>query len=67
MKVKTEEGIMDMRAVWMEDGKVKMIDQRYLPSELKYFTAEDYNDVKKSIREMMVRGAPAIGVTAAYG
>ncbi|MGM0510666.1 MAG: S-methyl-5-thioribose-1-phosphate isomerase, partial [Thermoplasmatota archaeon] len=33
----------------------------------KYFTAEDYNDVKKSIREMMVRGAPAIGVTAAYG
>lgn len=67
MKVKTKEGIVDMRAVWMEDDKVKMIDQRYLPGELKYFAAEDYEDVKRSIKNMMVRGAPAIGVTAAYG
>ncbi len=67
MKVKTENGIEDMKAVWMDGNEVKMIDQRVLPNELKYFTAEDYNDIKKSIKDMMVRGAPAIGVTAAYG
>lgn len=67
MKVKTESGIKDMRAVWMDDEKVKMIDQRFLPNKLKYFIAEDYTDIKRSIKNMMVRGAPAIGVTAAYG
>ncbi len=67
MKVKMEEGTKDIPAVWMEDEKVKMIDQRYLPYELRFFTAEDYNDIHKSIKEMMVRGAPAIGVTAAFG
>ena len=67
MKVKTESGIKDMRAVWMDEGKVKMIDQRFLPNKLKYFVAEDYTDIKRSIKNMMVRGAPAIGVTAAYG
>ncbi len=67
MKVKTGEGIEDMRAVWMKDDMVEMIDQRYLPRELKYFTAQHYDDIKRSIKEMMVRGAPAIGVTAAYG
>ncbi len=56
-----------MQAVWMEGEKVKMIDQRFLPHELRYFTAKDYVEIKKAIREMMVRGAPAIGVTAAYG
>lgn len=67
VKVKTEDGRDDIRAVWMEEEKVKMIDQRYLPHELRYFTAEDYKDIKRSIKEMMVRGAPAIGATAAYG
>ena len=67
MKVKTESGIQDMKAVWMDEDKVKMIDQRYLPNKLEYFIAEDYNDIHKSIKDMMVRGAPAIGVTAAYG
>ena len=67
MKVKTEDGIKDMQVVWMEDDKVKMIDQRYLPEKLSFFVAENYNQVKKAIREMVVRGAPTIGVTAAYG
>lgn len=67
MKVKTEDGIKDMRAVWMDGNKVKMIDQRFLPNKLKYYTAENYRDIKRSIKNMMVRGAPAIGVTAAYG
>lgn len=67
MRIKMEENEKDLPAVWMEDDKVKMIDQRYLPAELKFFTAEDYKDIHKAIKEMMVRGAPAIGVTAAYG
>ncbi len=67
MKIKLDGKIVDRPAVWMEDDKVKMIDQRYLPGELKFFTAEDYDDVHRAIKEMMVRGAPAIGVTAAYG
>ncbi len=67
MKIKIDDKIEDKPAVWMEDEKVKMIDQRYLPEELKFFTAEDYKDVHRAFKDMMVRGAPAIGVTAAYG
>lgn len=67
MKVKMEDGEKDLKAVWMDDNKVKMIDQRFLPSELKFYTAGDYKDIHRAIKEMMVRGAPAIGVTAAYG
>ena len=67
MKIKKEGSIKDLPAVWMEDEKVKMIDQRYLPEELRFFTAEDYEDIYKAIKEMVVRGAPAIGVTAAFG
>ncbi|MGM0405409.1 MAG: S-methyl-5-thioribose-1-phosphate isomerase [Thermoplasmatota archaeon] len=67
MKVKTEEGIKDMRAVWLEEHTVKMIDQRDLPHNLCFFEAKDHNDIKRAIKDMMVRGAPAIGATAAYG
>ncbi len=67
MKVKTKKGIRDMLAVWMEDDAVKMIDQRYLPEKLKLFIAKDPDDIHKAIKNMVVRGAPAIGVTAAYG
>ncbi len=67
MKIKMEGSTKDLPAVWMENGNVKMIDQRYLPEKLIFFTAEDYEDVHKSIKEMVVRGAPAIGVTAAFG
>jgi len=67
MKVKTKKGIQDMVAVWIEDDAVKMIDQRYLPEKLKLFTARDPDDIHDAIKDMVVRGAPAIGVTAAYG
>lgn len=56
-----------MRAVWMEGDKVCMIDQRHLPGELRFFTANDHHEVCRSIKDMMIRGAPAIGVIAAYG
>ncbi len=67
MKVKTKDGTKDMRAVWMEDEKVCMIDQRFLPRELRFFTANDHYEIRDAIKKMMIRGAPSIGVTAAYG
>jgi methylthioribose-1-phosphate isomerase len=56
-----------MRTVEWDSGTVKMIDQRLLPIELKVATFTDVAGVATSIREMYVRGAPAIGATAAFG
>jgi len=56
----------NLRSVWCEGGSVKMIDQRLLPFELKVLTFSNYRDVVSAIREMAVRGAPAIGCAAAY-
>jgi methylthioribose-1-phosphate isomerase len=44
-----------------------MLDQRLLPTEEKWLTLRSYMEVADAIREMVVRGAPAIGVSAAYG
>src|SRR5271156_5626808 len=52
--------------VWTEAGIV-MLDQRRLPAEEISHTYTDYRDVAKAIREMVIRGAPAIGVAAAMG
>ncbi len=51
---------------WADEG-VLMLDQRLLPSEEKWLTLPTYNDVAAGIKDMVVRGAPAIGVSAAYG
>ena len=66
MKVRTESGEKDIRAVWFENGKVVMIDQRKLPHELVFVSFDRYEDVAESIRNMTTRGAPSIGATAAY-
>ena len=52
--------------IW-ERPVLKLIDQRRLPFEEVYFKCASTADVCRAIREMVVRGAPAIGVTAAYG
>ena len=57
----------DIRAVWFEDGKVTMIDQRELPDKVTIVSFKDYRDVAEAIRNMTTRGAPSIGATAAYG
>jgi len=46
---------------------VQMIDQRVLPSRLEIVQYDDYRQVAKAISEMVVRGAPAIGASAAFG
>ena len=51
---------------WSDEG-VLMLDQRLLPTEEKWLTLKTYTDVAKGIKDMVVRGAPAIGVSAAYG
>lgn len=50
-----------------KDGKVVMIDQRKLPLAETYVEFTDENGVAEAIEEMIIRGAPAIGVAAAYG
>jgi methylthioribose-1-phosphate isomerase len=49
------------------DGGVRFLDQRKLPGEEVYVTCSSYGEVAEAIREMTVRGAPAIGVAAAMG
>jgi methylthioribose-1-phosphate isomerase len=50
-----------------EDGVVVMVDQRRLPAEEIYLRCTTYQEVATAIREMAIRGAPAIGVAAALG
>ena len=56
-----------MRSVFWQDNKVKMIDQRLLPGEFVIAEFDTVDGVAASIRDMVVRGAPAIGAAAAYG
>jgi methylthioribose-1-phosphate isomerase len=56
-----------MRTVFWEDGRVKMIDQRLLPAEFVIAEFTTVDEVAFSIQDMVVRGAPAIGATGAYG
>src|SRR6266704_1100842 len=51
---------------WTDRGVV-ILDQRRLPAEEVSYTYTDYRDVAKAIGEMVIRGAPAIGVAAAMG
>lgn len=56
-----------MKPVIWKDNKVLMIDQRLLPTEEIWNTYESAESVAEAIKTMVVRGAPAIGVSAAYG
>lgn len=51
---------------WTDEG-IRMLDQRILPTEEKYLMLRSYEEVADAIRKMVVRGAPAIGVSAAMG
>ena len=56
-----------MKTLEWEDNKLKLIDQTKLPDELTYVYCNDYREVIVAIKDMIVRGAPAIGVAAAFG
>lgn len=55
-----------MRAVEWHDGRLRLLDQRLLPATLTYLDLNSADAVADAIREMAVRGAPAIGIAAAY-
>ena len=65
MKVKGK----NYKSIWLDKKKlvVVVIDQRLLPHKFKLLYLRNIKDVKKAIKNMVVRGAPLIGVTAAYG
>lgn len=57
----------ELRTVWWEDAAVCLIDQRLLPHQQVTVFCRTLDDVAGAIKTMQVRGAPAIGCTAAYG
>jgi methylthioribose-1-phosphate isomerase len=65
MKIKDKK----TRPIWLDtnSGNIKIIDQRKLPHTLEVVDLEGVEDVVRAIREMLVRGAPLIGATGAYG
>jgi len=58
---------MTLKTIEWKNNSVIMIDQTKLPSSLEYVTYTDYNQVADAIRTLVVRGAPAIGVSGAFG
>ncbi|OOG25178.1 S-methyl-5-thioribose-1-phosphate isomerase [Thioalkalivibrio denitrificans] len=56
-----------VRAVQWSGNHLRLLDQRLLPAETVYLDIRDAGAVAEAIRDMVVRGAPAIGITAAYG
>ena len=58
----------DVRTIWLDqdDRTVKIIDQRRLPHEFIVLDLQTVDEVITAIKDMYVRGAPLIGVTAAY-
>lgn len=56
-----------IRPVLWQDGQVVLLDQRRLPGEVSWIRCDSSEAVAEAIRAMVVRGAPAIGIAAAYG
>jgi methylthioribose-1-phosphate isomerase len=58
---------MSFRTLWFEDGALHLLDQRRLPARAEIVTVRSARETAQAIRQMVVRGAPAIGCAAAYG
>nr|VFJ49410.1 MAG: methylthioribose-1-phosphate isomerase [Candidatus Kentron sp. DK] len=56
-----------IRPMWWRDGRLHLLDQRLLPARMETLVCTTALEVSDAIRDMVVRGAPAIGITAAYG
>jgi methylthioribose-1-phosphate isomerase len=63
----SEKTLSLLKTVEWRNNKVIMIDQTKLPNELIFVEYSDYNDVARAIKTLIVRGAPAIGVSGAFG
>lgn len=58
---------MSLKTIEWKDNSVIMIDQTKLPNSLEFVTYTDYNQIADAIKTLVVRGAPAIGVSGAFG
>jgi len=56
-----------LKTIEWKNGSVVMIDQTKLPSKLVFVTLTDYNQVADAIKTLVIRGAPAIGISGAFG
>lgn len=56
-----------MKTISFLDGNVKILDQTVIPLKIQYIECKNYEEVARAIEVMNIRGAPAIGVAAAYG
>ena len=56
-----------VKTLEFKDGSLIFLDQRKIPSQVSFFKCKGYRDVEYAIKDMVVRGAPAIGVAGAYG
>lgn len=56
-----------VQAIRWKNNQLQLLDQRILPQTTEYLSFDDVNAASEAIRDMVVRGAPAIGITAAYG
>ena len=59
--------MLTLKTVEWKENSVVMIDQTKLPNILEYVTYTDFNQIAEAIRTLVVRGAPAIGVSGAFG
>jgi len=67
MKVQIGDETREVRTLWREGRIVKMIDQRKLPHKFEITSTGHHADTAEAIRNMVLRGAGAIGVAGAYG
>ncbi len=68
MRLNIDGQIIDKHAVWWDEtNKVKMIDQTKIPFFVEILTCSSYRETAEAIKNMNIRGAPAIGAAAAYG
>jgi len=61
------EHVLSLKTIEWKDNSVVMIDQTKLPNSLEFVTYTDYNQIVDAIKTLVVRGAPAIGVSGAFG
>ncbi len=62
----SKEPALNFKTLELTDNKLKWIDQTVLPLELSYKSSDDYKEIITAIKRLEIRGAPAIGIAAAY-
>ena len=67
MSASSESRHGNVEALRWKGDRLELIDQRRLPAKIEYVSCRDASEVAKAIRDMVVRGAPAIGCAAAFG